>query len=70
MKWQPIETAPKGVIVKMGRWVKSWTKPGGLEWVETIGKAKHKTFFPWSVSYTWDGASNTHWQPLPEPPTE
>lgn len=72
-KWQPIETAPVGKKVVLGKWVTSYAKRGELYWVESIETAKRRRISLFSRDaweYTREGDENTHWQPLPEPPTE
>lgn len=75
MDWQPIDTAPKGVKVRVGKFT---DYDGGLKWRTDVAhvwelnsKMRAFPFLPvikeWELSY--EGRQFTHWQPLPEPPT-
>lgn len=62
--WQPIESAPHGVVLQ-------------LAWKDKSGKWKYafdKASWDWKLGDYRDGVSYhgraTHWQPLPAPPSD
>lgn len=57
-KWQPIETAPNDYVLA---WNEEWPHQEVLD-MRDFGEYFHPV--GWNKSYP------THWQPLPEPPTE
>ena len=62
--WQPIETAPTGVTVRLGRWD---VFDGHLRWREREGVAFKRVFWLWRARAD-DWMNATHWMPLPAPP--
>jgi hypothetical protein len=69
--WQPIETAPADVPVRLGGWENAYSHEGPpLRWATRVHAAWHtKNFFLFKLvvrdEYTRE---YTHWQPLPPPP--
>ena len=68
--WQPIETAPKDnpfqCLVALTLSIDPVT--GRVDQITAIG---HRYRGVWSANATHDvGARITHWQPIPDPPTE
>jgi hypothetical protein len=65
MKWQPIETAPKDCLQKLG------FVDGRVRFIYW-GKTSHVPLYGWNVAD--QGVENcelcepSHWMPLPEPP--
>ena len=69
--WQPIETAPTGVIVRLGWWEERYSpdRPP-LVWRTSVGIAWEKTLFGRKRAFrSHDLGKATHWKPLPEPPS-
>ena len=64
MKWQPIETAPTNVPVRLGYW-DIWNDR--QTWCERDGIAYKRRYWLWRVRADYYEEA-THWQPLPEPP--
>ena len=72
-EWQPIETAPVGVHVLLGRYRERYIDADPpLTWVKEVGIAfeTERKWFRTVVVKTYDGKRATHWKPLPAPPTE
>lgn len=65
--WQPIETAPVGKRVMLGRWYMGWE--GKPVWQEEIDVAYERGFFGFGKTATYDGRKYTHWKWPPPPPT-
>lgn len=61
--WQPIETAPVGVAVRLGYWRVAYD--GRCQWQEESGPAFVRFLFFFKRATHGDA---THWKPLPEPP--
>ena len=65
MKWEPIETAPRGEEVLLGWWESDGL--GGGRWTAEVACASHG----WrrgSISNMSKHGRATHWMPLPPPP--
>lgn len=72
-EWQPIETAPVGVKVRLGWW-EDYSYYSGeendLRWKTNDGIAREMEGF-WLFRkpvLTYEGKRATHWQYWPEPP--
>lgn len=65
-EWQPIDTAPKGEQVKLGRWS---IVCGQQRWHVMEGRASEPFCFGMFHRKTFEGRYFTHWQPLPPPPS-
>jgi hypothetical protein len=70
MEWQPIETAPIDVPVRLGGWRRAYGKDG-MEWATDIGAAweSERGFFRTKIKRGWR-SEYTHWMPLPPPPVQ
>ena len=65
--WKPIETAPIGRAVEMGRWHKSTYCDGPPQWLTESGIARERTWLGGGrITSVADRFS--HWRELPEPP--
>jgi hypothetical protein len=64
--WQPIETAPTGQKVRLGKWYFAFD--GKPIWMTSAAIAYEATFFGLSKRATFYGDEYTHWMPLPSPP--
>jgi hypothetical protein len=62
--WQPIETAPIGVHVKLGKWRVGFIDDVPDRWFQSDGIARKQGWFgPRIVASDY-----SHWMPLPAPP--
>ncbi len=64
-EWQPMNTAPNGQQVELGRW-EVWK--GEYKWETREGTPFEKKFFGLIVFETYEARKYTHWRHLPEPP--
>src|SRR5690606_9261734 len=65
-EWKPIETAPGGVPVRVGKW-EFWG--GKNEWKENEGVAWRPRLFGLFRHYQYVGREYHYWKPLPPPPS-
>lgn len=64
MKWQPIETAPTGVEVELGRWA---LYGESMKWERRVGVAWNKRWLWGRRKVEWT-KEYTHWRNLPPAP--
>lgn len=67
MAWQPIETAPKNILVIIGR---EGAASEQASWLEVEGASGWYSTDSFRSNYNpWRAFPPTHWMPLPAPPS-
>jgi hypothetical protein len=64
-EWQPVETAPIDVQVRLGGWSVfndrlDWRQSDGVAWTRGFFGGRKRTYY---------GENYAYWMPLPPPPT-
>lgn len=72
-EWQPIETAPEGIILVYGKWdgprqPKPYESDYHVAWRDSNGDSGFLVDVTEDGEFIDTGFTPTHWMPLPDPP--